>query len=210
MTDNKYQIKDYINNFSDDLLNLEVDEAKLKEIFPDINNKLQDEKNKPKFILEKKEGISDELSFVQELISENYNKMNEDQLKESNNIYVKKPSVIINLKNKNQQIITNYSIINFHDITCDGHTILQKGEFYIVVAISRAAQQAGSLGIWDTRMNDWCFTHSDEGFCPSSIKYHLNDDTFSVSSSCYYYGKGAIDEEYLINQHKKIKLIKEL
>jgi len=79
-----------------------------------------------------------------------------------------------------------------------------------VVAISIAAQQAGSLGIWDTRMNDWCFTHSDEGFCPSSIKYHINDDTFSVSSSCYYYGKGAIDEEYLINQHKEIKLIKEL
>lgn len=209
MTHNKYQIKDYTDNFPDDLLNLEVDEDKLKEIFPEINNKLQDEKNKPKFILEKKEGISDELSFVQELISENYNKMNEDQLKESNNIYVKKPSVIINLKNKNQQIITNYSIINFHDITCDDHSVLQAGDFYIVVFISRAAQQAGSLGIWDTRMNGWCFTHSDEGFYPISFTYDDNDDTFSITSSCYYYTKGIIEEEYIITKDKKLEFIKE-
>ena len=208
MTHNKYQIKDYTDNFPDDLLNLEVDEDKLKEIFPEINNKLQDEKNKPKFILEKKEGISDELSFVQELISENYNKMNEDQLKESNNIYVKKPSVIINLKNKNQQIITNYSIINFHDITCDDHSVVQAGDFYIVVFISRGAQQAGSLGIWDTRMNGWCFTHSDEGFYPISFTYDDNDDTFSITSSCYYYTKGIIEEEYIITKDKKLESIK--
>jgi len=209
MINTKYQIENCINNFPDDLLNLEVDENKLKKVFPIISDKLQNEKNKPKFILEKKEGITDELSFVQELIFENYDKMEENQLKESNNVYKEKQSIIINLKNKDQQIITNYSIINFHDITCDDHSVLQAGDFYIVVFISRAAQQAGSLGIWDTRMNGWCFTHSDEGFYPISFTYDDNDDTFSITSSCYYYTKGIIEEEYIITKDKKLEFIKE-
>lgn len=199
-------ILNFEENDSDNLLRLEVDESKLEKIFPNIYKVFKKKKLDSKFIKEKEEGISTDLDLVQELISE----IKADKRNEIDKIYLEKPSIVIKLEGQKKQIITNFSIIDFHGTTCDGHFVSKVNDFYLLVHISIAASQASSLGIWDTRINNWCFTHSDEGFYPISFKYHDNDDTFSITSSCYYYNKGQIEEEYVITKDKKLKFIKYL
>ena len=198
-------ILNFEENDSDNLLRLEIDENKLWKIFPNIYKVFKKKKLDFKFIKEKEEGISTDLDLVQELISE----IKADERNEIDKIYLEKPSIVINLDSQKKQIITNLSIINFHGTTSDGHFASKVNDFYLLVHISTAASQASSLGIWDIRINNWCFTHSDEGFYPISFKYHDNDDTFSITSSCYYYNKGQIEEEYVITKDKKLKFIKE-
>ena len=198
-------ILNFEENDSDNLLRLEIDENKLWKIFPNIYKVFKKKRLDFKFIKEKEEGISTDLDLVQELISE----IKADERNEIDKIYLEKPSIVINLDSQKKQIITNFSIIDFHGTTSDGHFVSKVNDFYLLVHISTAASQASSLGIWDIRINNWCFTHSDEGFYPISFKYHDNDDTFSITSSCYYYNKGQIEEEYVITKDKKLKFIKE-
>jgi len=199
-------ILNFEENDSDNLLRLEIDENKLWKIFPNIYKVFKKKKLDSKFIKEKKEDTSSELELAQELINE----IQGNKINEIDKIYLEKPSIVIKLEGQKKQVITNVSIINFHGATSDGHFVSKVNDFYLLVHISTAASQASSLGIWDIRINNWCFTHSDEGFYPISFKYHDNDDTFSITSSCYYYNKGQIEEEYVITKDKKLKFIKYL
>ena len=119
-------------------------------------------------------------------------------------IYKIENSVSINIKNSEKQIITNTSIINFHGTIYDSHSINIVDDYFLLVHISGASEQSGSLGIWDTRMNGWCFTHSDEGFVPRSFNYNKEDDSFTIESFAYYYGQDLIETKYLINKNREL------
>ena len=185
----------------DNLLQLEIDETRLKELFPIFYEKLQKKKLDPKFIKEKEEGISDELTFINELVEEENDKFDTSNM---DYIYKKKDCIIINIENNNNQSITNYSIIDFHGTACDDHSAFIIDDYYLLIHVSRAAGQSGSLGIWDTRLNNWCFTHSDEGFVPCSYKYNKEDDSFIIESSAYYYGQDLIETKYVINKNREL------
>jgi antitoxin component HigA of HigAB toxin-antitoxin module len=122
----------------------------------------------------------------------------------ANKIYKTENSIIINIKNNEQQIIKNTSIINFHGTTYDGHSVYIVEDYFLIVHVSRASGQSGSLGIWDTRINNWCFTHSDEGFVPCSFNYNKEDDSFTIESSAYYYGQDLVETRYVINKNREL------
>ena len=198
------KILSFENLYPDELLKLELDEVKLKKIFPVFYKKLQQKKKDPNFIKEKQDGFSDELSFIKELIEDNHDKILQDDLEKMDKIYKEKNSVIIKVKGNNDQKITNTAIINFHGTKYDGHSIFIVDDYYLLIHISIASDQSGSLGIWDTKINDWCFTHSEEGFVPRSFNYNKKDDCFTIVSSAYYYGQDLIETKYLINKNREL------
>jgi len=53
-------------------------------------------------------------------------------------------------------------------------------------------------------INNWCFTHSDEGFVPCSFNYNKKDDSFTIESSAYYYGQDLIETKYVINKNREL------
>ena len=249
MTDSKHQIKDYIDNFPDDLLKIKIDKDKLGIEFPKLLKKFNTERKK-------KNNNSNEIDLFEKIFDDHFNskynsKVNilnnevevllDQEVKETNpekielikkevskineiqnnlrnkfrgklkftknyadKIYKTSNSITVNIENNKKQVITNTSIINFHGTTYDGHFVSKVNNHYLLVHISTAASQASSLGIWDSRINNWCFTHSDECFYPISFQYHDNDDTFSITSSCYYYGQDLIETKYLINKNREL------
>ena len=198
------KITSFENLFPDDLLQLEIDEDKLQKIFPDFYKKLQEKKRDPNFIKEKKDGLSDELNFIKELIEENHDRIFQNNLEEIDKIYKEKNSIILKIKDGDDQKITNTSIINFHGTEYDGHSLYIVDSNYLLLVISKASGQAGSLGIWDARLNNWCFKFSDEGFNPISFNYNKEDDCFTIESSAYYYGQDLIERKYLINKNREL------
>jgi len=92
------------------------------------------------------------------------------------------PCIQIELENGDDQIISNKNLLDIYPwLWVDHYNILCEHNFvYCIIQI--AAGQAGTLGIWDTKKNDWCFDHSDEGFCVVDINYDENKDEFLGST----------------------------
>jgi len=236
--------------YPNEILQLELDENKVKENFPDIQKKYFQEKNKEqhddvndielfdeifddyfnseynkksKYLeikyselydkkeneidLKKKNILKKEILKVNNLQKKLWNKY-KNKIKFTSNfsdkIYKSKDVILINLKNNTQQTITNLSAIDFHGTVSDGHSIYLVSDYFLLIHISIAASQASSLGIWDSRMNNWCFTHSEEDFYPTSFIYHKNDDSFSIESTCYYYGQDLHERKYIIDKNRKL------
>lgn len=184
------------------------------EIFDDhfnskYNSKANILKNKLKVLLDNisNETNREKIGTIKKEIS-NINEMQNSLLNEfriklkftdnyADRIYKKENSIIINIENNQKQVITNTSLINFHGTVYDSHSVYIVGNYYLLIHIVTANDQASSLGIWDTRLNNWCFTHSDEGFFLREFKYNEFNDTFRISSSNFAY-----DKEYLINEKK--------
>ena len=197
-----------------------------EEIFDDYFNSEYNSKSK---ILEKKVEILldkqakevnlEKIELIKKEITE-INKIQNNLLNEfrsrlkftenyADKIYKKENSIIINIENNEKQIITNTSVINFHGTTYDGHSVFIVDDYFLLIHVSIASEQAGSLGIWDTRMNGWCFTHRDEGFVPRSFNYNKEDDSFTIESSAYYYGQDLVETKYLINKNRELIEIKD-
>jgi len=157
--------------------------------------------------LEKIELIKKEITEINKIQNNLLNEF-KSRLKFTENyadkIYKKENSIIVNIENNEKQIITNTSVINFHGTAYDGHFVFIVDDYFLLIHVSIASEQSGSLGIWDTRMNDWCFTHSDEGFVPRSFNYNKEDDCFTIESSAYYYGQDLIETKYVINKNREL------
>jgi hypothetical protein len=73
--------------------------------------------------------------------------------------------------------IYNTDIINWNGIACEGYSIYSDSQFVYFI-ISRAAFQAGSLGIWSIADKDWVFTRSNECFCVEAVIFSPYWNTF--------------------------------
>lgn len=191
------KILSFKNLYPEDLLQLELDEIKLKKNFPNIFKKFLQEKNN------QQDNDVDQVKLFDDIFFNFYNSK-KLSCEFANEIYKEKNIILINLKNNTQQKIKNTSTINFHGSVYDGHSIYVVSDYFLLVHIVIASFQASSLGIWDTRIDDWCFTHSEEGFYPTSFKYQKNDDSFSISSTCYYFGDGEQERKFVIDRYRKL------
>ena len=174
----------------DNLLQLEIDETKLKELFPIFYEKLQKKKLDPKFIQEKVEGISDELTFVNELVEEENDEFDTSNL---DYIYKKKDSIIINIENSNNQSITNYSIIDFHGTTCDDHSTFIIDDHYLLIHVSRAAKIAKKNFKKRQEKNKKIFDQIIK--LMKSLNGNLNGDEKYLLGNCINFSIPTVDAE---------------
>jgi hypothetical protein len=92
------------------------------------------------------------------------------------------PSIEISLKNGKRQTISNLSLFKINGDDVDAFNFFCEHNFLYCI-IFRAIGQAGTLGIWDTKDQKWCFAYSDEGFCVEEVKYDKTKDEFFGSFS---------------------------
>lgn len=86
-------------------------------------------------------------------------------------------SVKLDFHDKNSHYINNIELIQFNGKSCDGYYIYSDKD-YVYFIISKAAYQAGSLGIWSIKDKDWIFTHSEDAFCAQAVIYSESLKTF--------------------------------
>lgn len=221
----KTEFPELLNKFKEKSNNLNQINI-FEEIFDDhfnleYNTKAKILTNKIEILLDKqtKETDLEKIELIKKEITKN-NKIQNDlfnefrhKLKFTNNyadkIYKKENSIIINIENNEKQVITNTSLIKFNGTVYDGHSVFIVDDNYLLTHVSIVSEQSGSLGIWDTKINGWCFTHSDEGFVPRSFNYNKEEDCFTIETAAYYYGQDLIEKKYLINKNRKLIEIKD-
>jgi len=84
-------------------------------------------------------------------------------------------------------------------------------ERFVMFCVEKSPGQEGSLAIWDMSSLDWCFRHTDQGFCFKKIEYDKETDTFK--GTCYRETKvigDAVATQYeessfVINTEKKLE-----
>ncbi|MDB4363229.1 hypothetical protein N9Z31_03615 [Pseudomonadales bacterium] len=86
-------------------------------------------------------------------------------------------SVEVHLFNGCKQSISNLSIIELnHGDEIDADLLISTNRFFILTI--KKTSLFGTLGIWDTDLQDWCFANSDECLCIDEIEYYPVDDEF--------------------------------
>jgi hypothetical protein len=130
---------------------------------------------------------------TQELIYDIFGDHNEDVF----SISKVNPAICITLTDGATQVISNVDIAKVHGNDLDSATAHWRYQF-ICCCLGRAMGQAGSLAIWDTVKNDWCFFYTDEGFCVTEIDYNSADDTFSGSYEYHYPMTGVGGVEHFV------------
>lgn len=91
------------------------------------------------------------------------------------------PSILIRLINGQKEYISNLAIHKIHSGYVESMNVSFEDRFVYCYLI-RATDQAGSIGIWDTEINNWCFSYSED-YCFESVKYNRWGDIFLGSYS---------------------------
>lgn len=113
------------------------------------------------------------------------------------------PSIYLHLSSGDRQVISNLSIVklNFSN-QIDSDCLISTDRFFIII-IDKCSSQFGTLGIWDTASNNWCFSQTEEHFCVNKIDYYPLENEFrgkfeySVSHNPIW-GKG----NFVIDKHR--------
>jgi len=126
-------------------------------------------------------------------------KDDEDKLWE---VSEKLPSILIRLIKDKKQYISNLSILEVHSGYFESMSVSFNDRFVYCYLI-RAADQASSIGIWDTEIENWCFSYSED-YCFESIKYIKQEDIFTGT---YYwnipFGGGGGEGKFLITKERR-------
>lgn len=90
------------------------------------------------------------------------------------------PSIAIVLENGKNQEITNLSLYGINGDAVDAFEISFECNF-LFCRIFRAFGQAGTLGIWDSEVQGWCFAYTNELFCVDEITFDEATNEFHGS-----------------------------
>lgn len=112
------------------------------------------------------------------------------------------PSILIRFINGQKEYIANLAIYKIHSGYVESMSVSFEDKFVYCYLI-RAADQAGSIGIWDTETKDWCFSDYND-YCFESIKYNKQEDIFTGT---YYwnipFGGGGGEGKFLITKERR-------
>ena len=111
--------------------------------------------------------------LIKEKLETSFNYGSENLWKLSSEIV----AIQVNLSDETSQRITNKSLYQINGEEVGNYAIKHNNNFVIVV-VQKAIGQAGTLGIWDIKLNDWCFSISAELFCVDNIHYDEKTDQF--------------------------------
>ena len=118
------------------------------------------------------------------------------------------PCILINLIDQSRQIITNKSVFEIHGGYTDGAGLIFRSDQPFVNCIfSLCAGQAGSLGIWDTRINNWCFTYRDEGFCVKTVEYTPESDCFFGTLETRHFASSGEAKHFKVYADRKLEIL---
>lgn len=92
------------------------------------------------------------------------------------------PSITIVLENGKNQEITNLSLYEINGDAVDAIEISFERNF-LFCRIFKAIGQAGTLGIWDSEIQGWCFAYTNELFCVDEITFDEELNEFHGSFS---------------------------
>jgi len=110
-------------------------------------------------------------------------------------------SIRVTLHDGEAQEIANFSIYEIHKGYLEHMSVSFENRF-IFCFLTRAADQAGSIGIWDTQLENWCFSYFND-YCFESIKYHELDDIFTGN---YFWNLpfiGGGEGKFLVTKERK-------
>ena len=117
------------------------------------------------------------------------------------------PCILVNLIDQSKQTITNKSVFEIHGSYTDGARLAFRSDQPFVYCIfSLCAGQAGSLGIWDTRINNWCFSYRDEGFCVKTIEHTPESDCFFGTLETYHFASSGGTEHFKVSADRKLEI----
>jgi|TARA_B100001964_G_scaffold241179_1_gene312885 hypothetical protein len=157
--------------------------------------------------LEKNKILLKKIDNINEMISDFIKKMTTKfTIENLDKIFKKEPTIYIHLSNGKKQTIYNRSILKYNEYRCERFDYMSHNNHFVIVFIIKEKFKSSSIGIWDTRLNNWCFNKSLETEILSE-KFFYNDNTDTFRFKSHHYsgnGKNIIDCEFEINKNRKI------